>query len=515
MIQETISTSDNGSTTGTVPCCTTHSKLQSLKQKKSDLESLLNEKNKLLELIMKEEQDLRKNSNNKIIFDDIKRRTMKNSSLPASPLSDHKLSNTLPGHGKATSKWNDNDHLKFINKNEGHSGSTNAIHNNFDKLISYPQKYYQYGNVKTVVPGSINTIAQQYLSDKDNNNQFINTVNNKNAHRTIDIENNEQSINHLGNCGNLEQENILIDARSSDFYCIQPIQIPNNQISDTLMSSKGLGGYWISLENNERIWVSNDDQPCTYVSRKNSQIKRSDAMSGTKSSSVGNFLLLSDKCEDTTDSISLASFYSENKKQQKEKKWSETLMDGPTCLTSAVPTKPRNKSSNREKNKLSSQSMLLPNRSNIIPIHYQPVHQEYPSQYIPTLPPKPSENNLQFSPKQNGLAQKDIFHSMQCVPSQLSPSNNTEVKDILIESPKNVHVIQHAKIRPYKEISKPFEMSDFYKYSTKYRQMTAAFNADKLTPTTSTIPNQGIVDEHLGNNKPGSLLATYYTNNSK
>lgn len=42
--------------------------------------------------------------------------------------------------------------------------------------------------------------------------------------------------------------------------------------------------------------------------------------------------------------------------------------------------------------------------------------------------------------------------------------------DIRIESPKNMTVIQQAKFQPYKEVSKPFEMSDFYKYSTKFRQ---------------------------------------------
>lgn len=42
--------------------------------------------------------------------------------------------------------------------------------------------------------------------------------------------------------------------------------------------------------------------------------------------------------------------------------------------------------------------------------------------------------------------------------------------DIHIESPKNMTVVQPAKFQPYKEVSKPFEMSDFYKYSTKFRQ---------------------------------------------
>ncbi|XP_061388659.1 bromodomain-containing protein DDB_G0280777-like [Musca vetustissima] len=42
--------------------------------------------------------------------------------------------------------------------------------------------------------------------------------------------------------------------------------------------------------------------------------------------------------------------------------------------------------------------------------------------------------------------------------------------DIRVESPKNVTVVQPATFQPYKEVTKPFEMSDFYKYSTKYRQ---------------------------------------------
>ncbi len=42
--------------------------------------------------------------------------------------------------------------------------------------------------------------------------------------------------------------------------------------------------------------------------------------------------------------------------------------------------------------------------------------------------------------------------------------------NIEIESPKNMTVVQPAKFQPYKEESKPFEMSDFYKYSTKFRQ---------------------------------------------
>lgn len=48
--------------------------------------------------------------------------------------------------------------------------------------------------------------------------------------------------------------------------------------------------------------------------------------------------------------------------------------------------------------------------------------------------------------------------------------------EIQVESPKNMTIVQPAKFQPYKEVTKPFEMSDFYKYSTKFRQKTASAN---------------------------------------
>ncbi|XP_046424620.1 uncharacterized protein LOC124181936 [Neodiprion fabricii] len=47
------------------------------------------------------------------------------------------------------------------------------------------------------------------------------------------------------------------------------------------------------------------------------------------------------------------------------------------------------------------------------------------------------------------------------------PDNNNERT---LESPKNCTVVQAGKYQPYREVTKPFEMSDFYKYSTKYRK---------------------------------------------
>ncbi|CAH2218432.1 jg10414, partial [Pararge aegeria aegeria] len=44
---------------------------------------------------------------------------------------------------------------------------------------------------------------------------------------------------------------------------------------------------------------------------------------------------------------------------------------------------------------------------------------------------------------------------------------------VSLESPQNMTVIEQGKCIPYREETKPFEMSDFYKYSTKFRQANA------------------------------------------
>jgi hypothetical protein len=51
-----------------------------------------------------------------------------------------------------------------------------------------------------------------------------------------------------------------------------------------------------------------------------------------------------------------------------------------------------------------------------------------------------------------------------------SPLINTIQSPIQVESPLNVTIIQEGSWKPYKEEVKSYEISDFYKYSEKYRQ---------------------------------------------
>lgn len=58
------------------------------------------------------------------------------------------------------------------------------------------------------------------------------------------------------------------------------------------------------------------------------------------------------------------------------------------------------------------------------------------------------------------------------------------------ESPQNHTVVQAGKWQPYREVTKPFEMSDFYKYSTKFRQNKSSSSSRAITPEVS--PNKGV-----------------------
>lgn len=72
---------------------------------------------------------------------------------------------------------------------------------------------------------------------------------------------------------------------------------------------------------------------------------------------------------------------------------------------------------------------------------------------------------------QNALVTPPLAVATATAAASLSP-------DIRIESPKNMTVVQQATFQPYKEVTKPFEMSDFYKYSTKFKQKRAADRND-------------------------------------
>lgn len=72
---------------------------------------------------------------------------------------------------------------------------------------------------------------------------------------------------------------------------------------------------------------------------------------------------------------------------------------------------------------------------------------------------------------------------------------NIPSAEIQVESPKNMTVVEPMKYYPYKEQIKPFEMSDFYKYSTKFRQKTASANIMQSENSSPQLPPKNVVHQ--------------------
>lgn len=85
---------------------------------------------------------------------------------------------------------------------------------------------------------------------------------------------------------------------------------------------------------------------------------------------------------------------------------------------------------------------------------------------VPNLPPK---SKLRYSEStRSTMSNRDFENNI--VNSIHSPLSQHLQSPIHVESPVNVTIIQEGSWKPYKEEIKSYEISDFYKYSEKYRQ---------------------------------------------
>lgn len=88
----------------------------------------------------------------------------------------------------------------------------------------------------------------------------------------------------------------------------------------------------------------------------------------------------------------------------------------------------------------------------------------------PNLPPK---SKLRYSEStRSTMSHRDFENNIvnaMTSPMQPQPLNSPVINN-QVESPLNVTIIQEGSWKPYKEEVKSYEISDFYKYSEKYRQ---------------------------------------------
>lgn len=222
------------------------------------------------------------------------------------------------------------------------------------------------------------------------------------------------------------------------------------------------------------------------------------------------------------DDVSLTSYSTETQKKLKPKQWLESSLDGPVIRQTPVHEEPTCSStsfsagsnSNQNRAKLSSQSLNTARHYSMSSAQTKSQHNQVSSaqanpsklsqstSYLNQMDfvnanqantPTPSISqpyNLELSPQTSTaykyLAAQQKGQPVRSIPSALyvntSSSNLAHSAtptpplaaalspDIRIESPVNMTIVQPATFQPYKEVTKPFEMSDFYKYSTKFRQ---------------------------------------------
>uniref|UniRef100_A0A1A9US18 Uncharacterized protein n=1 Tax=Glossina austeni TaxID=7395 RepID=A0A1A9US18_GLOAU len=231
------------------------------------------------------------------------------------------------------------------------------------------------------------------------------------------------------------------------------------------------------------------------------------------------------KCHKQLDDVTSINSYSTDtqKKSQKSKQWLESSLDGPVIRNSHSQQPHHHNHNNNEDYSVTCRSKLSSHSLNTTPRHYSmsaaanqrnPLNSNNVSLTNATNSKLGNEDDLRYcklsqstsylnhmdvlglsanSVLTNNLptAYKYLKQSKSTLPTSVlyvntnnnngqlnnntanvssSVTANTLSPDIRIESPKNVTIVQPATFQPYKEVTKPFEMSDFYKYSTKFRQ---------------------------------------------
>lgn len=159
-------------------------------------------------------------------------------------------------------------------------------------------------------------------------------------------------------------------------------------------------------------------------------------------------------------------------RKQKEKEWTETSLDGPISPSRSVRSNSQTSVSIIDRPSEEAYDMRTPppppliHHSPVIPSHLQnPVMM--PMQHVMHSPKPPLEIPAESHPRVPD-------------PPNIELLNNN--------IPKNCTIVQAAVLKPYHEETKPFEMSDCYKYSSRFKkspQKDISRNSGRVTPQTN------------------------------
>lgn len=261
-----------------------------------------------------------------------------------------------------------------------------------------------------------------------------------------------------------------------DYYNNQ--QFVNNDDSyESELVTAGLGGYWVKNDNNESVWIPTHSPlstPWPRDKRFGSLDRRKEKFVHTKHHETRKNVLVNqqeppimqqrDNIKPLVRTQSLgsvgaqtvdvlypddASSYDSDGQSYKERSYSRKSKPKGWCETSLdTPDSGRD-------DQLQASSRM-----------------SFTSPQTPKLLEIPAESNP--SPIVSDTANNDIFNS-----------NN------LMDLPKNCTVVQAGQFKPYREVTKPFEMEDFYKYSTKFREKKTSESSCKQNDGQETEKNKG------------------------
>ncbi|CRK95905.1 CLUMA_CG009351, isoform A [Clunio marinus] len=349
----------------------------------------------------------------------------------------------------------------------------------------------------------------QYFNTSNSHHQLLSPLSPPSSNRILHQSENK-FIHRLHSFHQQYQHEMQQQQQQDDSMRIRQLQkaqtLNNNHHSPnhyTPAHSAGLGGYWTINQNNQRVWISDNKYPLSPPPPTNMS---------KKSNSLGNFEFMhKHDNEQQHDSVSISSGNS-NENKKKEKVWSETSLDvdppkqlyrprvdSPTTTSTTVVDHINNNHQVYENMQSSPSSKSI--QQQIMSQHFQQQQQQQQNNY-PSMTSNGHQfksihhsENIYLNPLANANSTNHHHHHPPNIPpksklryseSTRSSISNRDIENnilahmqhtppiLQVESPKNVTIIQEGSWKPYKEEIKSYEISDFYKYSQKYRQQQSS-----------------------------------------
>lgn len=323
-----------------------------------------------------------------------------------------------------------------------------------------------------------------------------------------------------------------------------PLQLqPHQQYENVMTSGAGLGGYWKQSENGE-FWCNNsstesmkDKRFGSLDRRKNKRLQKKaavslDQKSATLTPSVPSYQeatrtlptksqaiaarrhetrqlvrtqslgsvgvgLLDTNCPSDDSSCGSENINSDTLRKNKQKEWYETSLDGPPCPLAVTPTPSLPPMRTRTHSHSHSIAPSIAPEEKYLDYPQSPTtpapitHHFQHAQHSPLLPPL-RIHSPQMSTANHHSPQLHSPSTPKEIPAESNPSPRVQLENREIfnnNMPKNCTVVQQAQWKPYHEETKPFEMADFYKYSTKYKKKPED-SPSAPSPSSSTGSNR-------------------------